>query len=333
MRRIFCIMLCLVLLSSFAVAAKEESLEDQINGYIYNNGLNKDNFALSYFNTVTGEGYNFNEGAFFAAGEVWLLPLHMYYCVAEDRGDFKPEENDPDYNNPNYEYTINGMNLDTCRTEGIFKGNQTINAAMRDEINQYPDVINEELGHIEKDLLPQSYYTDNTYSTEFLMNCMIKLEHAPEVFGHLLTTYNMVQVPGGFRSAEYPLTNQYTAFQICAEDQGMLCAVAEVSAADTYLLTCFISKEAGGEQALAEINSIICEYVQNHSKKGSTTSDESTNTGLVRTESSFQVTTDNSNNFSGIGRWILIAFAAAAALIVVFFVIDRIIRSIKNKNQ
>ncbi len=355
MRRVFCIVLCLLMLSSYATAAKDESLEGQLNNFMYENGLNEENFALSYFNVSNGSFYNFNENAFFNAGELWVLPLHMYYCSEEYHGAFLPAENDPDYKNPDYEYKINGMTLDTCRTESILKRNKTVNEAMRNEVMRYYDEINEKFGHIDPDILPQSYYTDNCYSTQFLMNCMKELETRPEIYADLIRLYNMLPQSDGFKSDEEPLTNK-TTFQIRGEENDIICAVAEVNTTKPYLLVCFVSREAGGDQILAKINALICSYIESASNNGAqtdssveginrpdgsfqvNTNDNVGNSGthalgVNRTDASFQIVENNPNQFGGIVKWLLIAFGGAIALAVLLYAIDQFIKYLKKRHH
>lgn len=333
MKRILCILLCLLVLSPLATAAKDESLAGQLYNYMYNNGLSEENFAISYFNVTSGASYHFNENAFFHAGDVWTLPLHMYYCLEEYRGSFLPEKNDPDYQNPDYVYTIKGLSLDNCRTQSILGGDQKILDAMRDEIMQYNEVINEEFGHIQDKDLSELYYTENCYSTKFLMNCLIELERTSEIYGELMRLYDMSQSHEGFYSADQPLTNKYRTVQIRGEEKGMVCAVAEVSAPDTYLLACFVSEEAGGDRVLAEVNALVCAYVQSVSKNTSGANNNSSTVGMVRTDNSFKVIAENPNDLSGVFKWILIGLGGAAVLVVMAFACDRIIRKIRRRQK
>ena len=332
MRRIICVLICLALLSSFAVAAKQEPLADQISNFMEINGLNEENFALSYFNTKNGEKYSFNQEAFFPVGDVWTLPLHMYYCLEESRGAFLPEENDPEYDNENYEYKIDGKNLGTCRTESILNGNKEINQAMRAEVKQYAVAINEEFGYTDAERLPDSYFTDNCYSTHFLMNCMQALENDinGEKYGEIIRLY--AQRPSsneGFKSDGLPLT-QRTTIQIRGEEDSMVCAVAEVEAKNPYLLVCFVSKEAGGDRIMAELNALICEY---NGGSSISTTDESKTDNSGRSTADLKMTGKTSNDFSGLWKWMLYALGGAVILAVVLYTVDILLKYIKRRGR
>ena len=48
--------------------------------------LDETNFAVSYYNTVTGEEYNWNETAMFTAASTFKLPLNLYYYELQNEG-------------------------------------------------------------------------------------------------------------------------------------------------------------------------------------------------------------------------------------------------------
>lgn len=329
MRRIISILCCLILLCSFAHAAKDDSLAGQIDSYLYTHGLSEENFALSFFNLETAETYNFNENGFFAVGDVWTLPLHMYYCLQEYRGAFLPDYDDPNYNNPDYEYTINGMNLDTCRIESILSGNDKVNNDMRDAITQYKSVINEEYGHLAESDLPDGFYNDNHYSTQFLMNCLLEISRESEIYGDLMRTYDLAQPPDGLNDYGRP----YKVLQIRGEEDGMVCAVAEVTAPDSYLIACVVSQKAGGNQVLAEINALICEYVEATSKNSDFTVAATTAGGFERSDENFLVAAENPNDMTDVIKWIGIALAAAAVLAAALYLTNSLLRILHKRKR
>ena len=125
MKRAFCIIFCIFLLASQVTAVQTDALTEQIDSFIVQNDLTEENFALSFFNTATGQSYAFNDSRLFPVGEVWTLPLHMHYTLQEHNGAFEPEEGSDEAADPEYEYKINGMTLDACRIESIIEGNKS----------------------------------------------------------------------------------------------------------------------------------------------------------------------------------------------------------------
>ena len=52
--------------------------------------LTEDNFAISYYDTVTGESYDWNETHMMIAGSTFKLPLNLYYYELENAGEIAP---------------------------------------------------------------------------------------------------------------------------------------------------------------------------------------------------------------------------------------------------
>ncbi len=306
-KRILCMLFCIVILCSFASAEHAQTLEEKIDSFISENGLNEENFALSYFNESTGDSYHYNEQTFFPTGYVWTLPLHMYYCAAEYRGDFEPVEGDENYNDPDYEYTIAGRNLDICRTESILNSNEDVSNAMRDAVLQYYNVINEEFGHIDEALLPTTYYKENRYSTKFFFNCLKTISRESEIYGEVMRLYDLVQTADGILSDELPITTNYRTVQIRGQENGMICVVAEVSAPQTYQLSCFISEAIGGDRLLAELNALIADHVL--TEVGDTVTAPTESLGLEHSDSTFHINTKQKDN----SKLLLIIVAAIGA--------------------
>ena len=52
--------------------------------------LNETNFSLCYYNTVTGESYEYNPDAWMVAASTYKLPLNLYYYEQEAAGLIDP---------------------------------------------------------------------------------------------------------------------------------------------------------------------------------------------------------------------------------------------------
>lgn len=259
MRRLFCIILSLVLLTAVILplraAAAPQTLSDRIAKFIYDNGLDDSNFALSYFNCATEETYAYNADACFPAGNLWKLSLHMYYYEQEMLGAFvNPEK-------PSEVYTIAGMDLEECRYRSIILGDEETSIKMRDEVgsyDQYKLAVNEAFGHIPEDKIPEEFYHENVYSTRFWINSLVEIFHHGENFQNMMRNFAMVQTADGLAGYDktYPMTH------IRGEENGFVSDAGQIHGAQSYLLACSVSKEAGGDEILAKINTLICSYVE-----------------------------------------------------------------------
>ncbi len=304
MKRTLCFLLCLLLLCGQSFAADRGNLQDCLESFMQENSLNEQNFSMSYYNLSTGESYVFNDKEFLPVGTVWTLPMHMHYYEQEALGAFDPPPERPDK-----VYMIDGLTLEDCRYRSIVCSDAEVSLKMRAELGtqaQYQQKVNEEFGHIDEDTLPEAYLTSLCYSAEFLMNCLRELTAHPEIFRTLSRNYSLVQTESGFAAYGKP----YELVHILGEEDGMLCDIGIVSAPQPYLLVCFLSADAG-EDLLAQLNGLLCSYVEEAPYASAPTEPVKT---LQRDASDFSVAGMNPNDPSAAIRWIGIALGAAIGL-------------------
>lgn len=323
MRRIFAVLLCLFLLLSQAAAAEGDSLETTLNGYMQEKGLTEENFAISYYNPATEEQFQFNEKEFFPAGKVWTLPLHMYFCQEESRGTF-----DPPVDNPDFVYTIDGKTLEECRQKSIFENDRETDKQMYQEVgtfHQYQITVNDRFGHVEE--TTRDFLNKRIYSTEFLMNCLKELVKNSDVYGNLMREFAQVQTSDALNGYSRP----YAMTQVRGEAEGMICAVANVTAPESYLVAAFVSENAGGDEILAEVNDLICRHVEEHA--GIPKETTASHTAERRSDTDFQVSAAEKAPQTQVLQWIGIAFGAVAALALLIWLIVFLCRRIRRKKD
>lgn len=327
MRRITSILLVLLLCAGLILPtyAADGVLIGRISTFMNTHKLDESNFAMSYFNLSTGEKYQYNAQTFFPVGRVSTLPLHLYYCLQEYNGAFLPTKNDPNYNDPDYEYTIDGMTLAKCRTESILNANEGVEKAMRQLINQYKTVINEKFGYIKTDDLPEEYYLEDIFSTEFLMNCMRVMESSTATYGTLSQLYDLAQTADGYNSGNCT----YKIIQIRGEEDGKVCAIAKVFAPQPYLIACVISEAAGGDAVLSDLNLLLCDYIESLNT-GSTSQGVQVN--IDRSDSSYLIT-NASPNETPVLKWIGYALTAALAMTLVYYLVFLLVRRLRKKDE
>ena len=71
--------------------ADEPSLAELFDEFRAARNLTEDNFAISYYDTVTGESYDWNETHMMIAGSTFKLPLNLYYYELENAGEIAPD--------------------------------------------------------------------------------------------------------------------------------------------------------------------------------------------------------------------------------------------------
>ncbi|MBQ6431655.1 MAG: hypothetical protein IJJ99_07265 [Oscillospiraceae bacterium] len=311
MKRFLCLLLCLSLLAallSLQVTAEDtDLLQSRGDQFIKNKGLTEEDFAVYFYNTKTREEYVYNENAFFPVGHDWILPLHMYFYEHETYGEY-----DPPLENPDEIFTIEGMTLEKCRYNSIILDSTEVSRQMRDYLGspeQYLALINQDYGHVEQELLPDSYFRDNCYSAAFLMNCLKRVTDHPELYRDMMQNFSLstyFQTNDGFAGYD----RAYNIVHLRGEENGFICDIGEIAGPDTYLLVCFASEDAGGDDLLKDVNELFFKYVEERNGEQQNTL-ESEDTGP---QSQKDLTPSQPHDIRDSLVWIGIALAAAAVV-------------------
>ena len=116
MRKLIVLFLAAVLLCTWAAAEQPQTVEQIVADFMAENGLSEQNYSLSYYNTVTGEAYAFNDAKFAIAASTYKLPLNMYFYEMQRDGQITAD-------------TViegTGKTLDTCHQMSIVDSNNEV---------------------------------------------------------------------------------------------------------------------------------------------------------------------------------------------------------------
>ena len=258
MRRLCSVLLCMgliLLLLPTAPAHAAGSLEQEIGLFIEKNGLSKENFSLAFYHTATGENCSYNGEAMLPAGDLWMLPLHMYFCEQESMGAF-----DPSFERPMEDFTIGGLTLKECRYQSLLLGKAEVAVAMRDYLGghvSFKTLVNEAFGHLSQEAMTQDYLNRNYFSADFWISCLRELTDHPEIYDELSRYYTILQTADGLAG----FSQSYSIFQLRGQEDGWLTAMAKVWTPEPYLLVCSIQAGENGDVLLAALNELICSYI------------------------------------------------------------------------
>ena len=324
LKRVFCILFCLLLCLQVTAAPEGRSVETVIQDFMTEYGLDESNFSVSFYNEKSGESYSFNDKMYVPMGKLWTLPLNMYFYEEEILGNFAPEVVNPE---TLQEFLINGKTLEECRYQSIIQGDENTSYDMMAYIGtimQYLLVVNERYGHVNTEDAPVEFWNGQAYSVEFFMNCIRRISAQPEHFGELMANYRMAQKEEAFADGSVP----YMVVQVRGADGGFVTAAAEVSAYESFLLVATVADSAGGDATLSALNKTLCDYVEESVTQPETEATEAMQETSQTTEATqnvgnpnYYVGEDRVQNNSELGRWMLIAFAAAAAVALVLGVL------------
>lgn len=315
--RIVTIVFCLLLSMQSFIAAPASDIEDEITEFISEQGLNASNFSMSYLNLVNGESYSFNPKAYRPVGKLRFLPTHMYFYEEETKGTFEPTIKGAP------EFTISGMTLEECRYHSIILSEDSVSEKMQAQIgntSQYLELINQRYGMQDPDSLPKEYWNGKVLSAEFLMNCIQIVSARPELYKGLMSNYRLVQKADAFANG----TVAYPIVQIRSESDGYITAIAEVSAAQNFLLVASIKTSAGGDEVLGDLNKLICNYIL--TSMGETVEEE-TQSPTQNGSPNYYIGQERLEKDSTLTRWLVITFSIAGVVSLIGIVVWLVWRS------
>ena len=214
MKRCLCLFLLILLL--IVPVSAEESLEEIMADYMERNGLGTHNYSVSYYNTVTGESYAFNDKKFMVAASTFKLPLNMYYYEMERDGQIESDALIPEA----------GVRLDVAHKESLVNSNNEYSIGLLYHLGDFPTYKQcmRKYFTMPDDEIDYIYYADNYYCTHMMMDALRYLYENRGDFPEMLDYMKQAQ-PGQYFKAgvtEYEVAHKYGWFEGAVNDVGII---------------------------------------------------------------------------------------------------------------
>jgi len=179
------------------------TLEEAVADFMDYYQLTEDNFSVSYYNTVTGESYDFNELKFALAASTYKLPLNMYFYELEAQGGIDA--------GATFRHT--GMSLTEVRRESILHSNNEVSEAM---IGYFPNYYEykecmRKYSTIPVEDISDTYYLTNHSCTRMMIDTLKYLYDHSDEFEELIDNMKNA-MPGEYFQAgvtEYDVAHKY----------------------------------------------------------------------------------------------------------------------------
>ena len=200
-------------------AAEEPSLAELFDEFRAARNLTEDNFAVSYYDTVTGESYDWNETHMMIAGSTFKLPLNLYYYELENAGEIAPDAL----------ITQGGATLDWCHYLSIVESNNEISHALLYRIGTFPEYKEAMRKYftMTDDEIDPKYYQDNYYCTRMMMDTLKYLYARQDEFPELIDYMKQSNPQNGYFKAkvtEMEVAHKYGSFEGAENDVGIFYA-------------------------------------------------------------------------------------------------------------
>lgn len=253
MRKLLILLAVLLLLTGSAMAYEipddftGQSLESVMDDYIQASGLSAQYLSVSYYNTVTGESYDFNEDEVMTAASTYKLPLNMYYYEMEQAGEITGD-------------TIilnSGMTLSEIHERSIVYSDNDASEYLIFQFGKfrtYRDNMRKYLSATDAELDP-AYYQGSNYSTGMMMEILKYLYENRENFEELID-YMKIARPGEYFKAgvtDYEVAHKYGSLPAVNNDVGIIFTPQPI-------LLAVYTKSDYGAQNCAEIAALLTAY-------------------------------------------------------------------------
>ena len=182
-------------------------------------GLTEDNFAVSYYDTVTGESYDWNETHMLVAASTFKLPLNLYYYELENAGEIASDTL----------ITEGGATLDRCHYLSIVESNNEISHALLYRIGTFRDYKNAMRKYftMTDDEIDPKYYQNNYYCTRMMMDTLQYIYARQDEFPELIEYMLEAHPQNGYFKAkvtEMEVAHKYGSFEGAENDVGIFYA-------------------------------------------------------------------------------------------------------------
>ncbi len=211
--------------------------------------LTDSNFAVSYYNTVTGEHYDWNETHMIVAASTFKLPLNLYYYKLENEGEIAPDTL----------ITQGGATLERCHYLSLVESNNELSNALLYRIGNfrdYKDAMRTFFTMTDEEI-DAKYYQDNYYCTRMMMDTLTYLyDHADEFTEMIDYMKRSFPQNGFFRTyvTEMEVAHKYGSFEGAENDVGIFYAE------QPFLLAVYTQNV--GQDVVAQAARLAADYTQ-----------------------------------------------------------------------
>lgn len=226
-----------------------KTLDELLAEFMEIYALNENNFAISYYNTVTEESYDFNETAMMIAASTFKLPLNLYYYEMEEAGEITADT----------VLTEGGATLSYIHYESLVNSNNELSIAMLYRLGDFRTykTCMRKYFTMTDDEIEDKYYYDNYYCTRMMMDTLKYLYAREDEFREMID-YMKQGCPGAYFQSylkdTIEVAHKYGSFEGAENDTGIFYAD------QPFLLAVYTQNV--GELAVADAAKLLYDYTE-----------------------------------------------------------------------
>ena len=196
-----------------------KSVEELIDAFREEHNLDETNFELSYYNTVSGESYDYNETKLLYGASTYKLPLNLYYYDMQLAGEITGDT-----------MITQGSSLDEAHYQSLVYSNNELSYSLWRRIGDWPEykMAMRKYFTMTDDEIPQNYYYDHVFCTRMMMDTLKVVWDGQETYTELID-YLRIACPDAYFKTyidieETPIAHKYGSYNGAENDVGIIWA-------------------------------------------------------------------------------------------------------------
>ena len=196
-----------------------KSVEELIDAFREEHNLDETNFELSYYNTVSGESYDYNETKLLYGASTYKLPLNLYYYDMQLAGEITGDT-----------MITNGSSLDEAHYQSLVYSNNELSYSLWRRIGDWPEykMAMRKYFTMTDDEIPQNYYYDHVFCTRMMMDTLKVVWDGQEKYTELID-YLRIACPNAYFKTyidveQTPIAHKYGSYNGAENDVGIIWA-------------------------------------------------------------------------------------------------------------
>ena len=196
-----------------------KSIEELIDAFREEHNLDEMNFELSYYNTVSGESYDYNETKLLYGASTYKLPLNLYYYDMQLAGEITGDT-----------MITQGSSLDEAHYQSLVYSNNELAYSLWRRIGDWPEykMAMRKYFTMTDDEIPQNYYYDHVFCTRMMMDTLKVVWDGQETYTELID-YLRIACPDAYFKTyidveQTPIAHKYGSYNGAENDVGIIWA-------------------------------------------------------------------------------------------------------------
>lgn len=223
------------------------SIEEVLEQFCAENGLDETNFSVSCYITGTGELYSFGGDVFRTAASTYKLPLNMVYYDKERSGEISSTA------------YIDGYYLPTMHYETIVNSNNDMAISMLYHLGSFR-TYRQIMTQFYDQEYPATYYAGNNINSDYMLAVLWELYCNSGNYEELIENMKIAAKGQYFQlyQEEYEIAHKYGYYEGAVNDVGIIYTPEPV------LVAAYTENVGYGERKLGELAQLLTEYSVYH---------------------------------------------------------------------